>query len=264
MSSRRGALNWRKGLDVLLLAALSLAWWGGAVGKIIWLQAAAGGVLTFGMTGWLFVRLLFGERPFELEVEVLLIVFVSSFLVSLQVLALSFAGVALTKDLVAIVVTATAWLLMILLKVNLIFLNRGREFHARPHWVSLLAALGLPLILFGFGLLHVHETRESFTELYVVEPEKVDQEQITLVAESYEADVQLFTVVCQAQTGGRVVMGTFEIRPGQQQHIFVRYRQANYQTGKLQIVLDQHRGTAAYRRVEIPGADCSQITVDLP
>jgi hypothetical protein len=253
--ARRRTGSW---VDVLILALLSLALGASSFWAIPWLGSAAGLLLTFAMTGWLCIRIIFGERPFELEVEILLILFISAFLAGIEVLVLVLLQVDVTREVILIMVTATAWLLLIFLKVKERFFVRQGRVSARQNWFSLLVAVLVPLALFGFGLLHMHDTRENYTEFSVTGA----GEQGGLTVVSHEEAVQLFSLVCQSPLGERTVLGNFEVHPRQEVQITISYSHIEI-GGKLKIALDQHKGTAAYRWVEIPGEDCADLKAEV-
>jgi hypothetical protein len=247
--------------DALLVGVLLLALPVSFYWNIAWLTTAAGLLLTFVIPGWLLVRLLFGERPFELELEVLLILFVSAFLVSLVVMLLVFLGLELDRELVLMVSAATVCFLLLGLKIKDAVFFRKRVIARRPHWTALLVAVIVPLSLLGFGLLHVHETRESYTEFYVAAGSRALDEPVRLVVESHEEQVQLFTLICQNEQGEQVILGNYEIFPSQRAEIQIAHSQLPLPGEKLRIALNQHKGFVDYRWLEIPGGDCLHLTV---
>ncbi len=203
-------------LGFLLLALFASMFW--AVG---WLESAVGVLLAFVMPGWLFVRLLFGERPFELEVEVLLILFLSAFLIALEVLVMIYFRIPIERSLVQWLAVGTDILLLGGNKFKQAAQMRQTGSPQQINWPSLLAAVIVPLVLLAFGLFHIHETRESFTEFYVVS----SGEGTALVAQSHEERTQFFTLVCQMTEGERMILGNFELSPGEQQQITIAYSQ---------------------------------------
>ncbi|MCD4671449.1 MAG: hypothetical protein K8R77_02190 [Anaerolineaceae bacterium] len=248
--------------DVIILAVLLLTLFASLYWNIGWLESAVGVLLAFIIPGWLFVRLLFGERPFELEVEVLLILFISVFLISLEVLLLIYFNIAISKELFQLMAAITDCLLLLILKIKNRRSLQSTTVPRRINWPSLLAAVLVPLVLFAFGLWHIHETRESFTELYVASDGVSADEPLNLIVESHEEHIQFFTLVCQAQEGERLILGNFELSPGQQQRITIAYSYNMQPDVKLKIALDQHKGAAGYRWIEIPGDACDQLQVE--
>jgi len=244
-------------LDTMILCVLLLALFAAAYGAVAWLEAGAGILLAFVMPGWLVVRLLFGERPFELEVEVLLVLFISAFLMAMEVLVLIYFRVLVERTLLQILAAGTDVVLLIILKIRqgMRASNSGAPRHV--NWPSLLAAVFVPLALYGFGLFHIHETRESFTEFYVETQPSVDT--VLLVVESREERNQFFTLVCTSQESERAILGNFELSPGEIQQITILYRQYGLREGRLRLALDQHKGEEDYRWVEIPGRDCEDL-----
>ena len=239
-------------LAILLAALYAAIYWG-----IGWLESASGVLLAFVMPGWLLVRLLFGERPFELEVEVLLILFVSAFLMALEVLVLIYFRIPVVKYLVQWLAVVTDGVLLVILKVRQgVQVRRGAALQRRINWPSLLAAVIVPVVLLAFGLFHIHETRESFTEFYVAS----GGESVNLIVESHEEYTQFFSLVCLSQEDERLVLGNFELSPGAQKRIFIAYSQNAGREEKLRLVLDQHKGAAGYRWLEIPGGDCEDLS----
>lgn len=257
----KGKANWLTAhADVAMVTGLLLVLAVGLYLDIAWPVTAASALLTFAIPGWLLVRLLFGERPFELEVEVLLILFVSAFLVSLEVLLLLALGWKMNRELVLVVCSVTDVLLLIGLKIKDGVLARQRVITGRPHWAAFWVAVVVPAALFGFGVFHAHETRESFTEFYVGKQEASLMEGVQLVIESHEEEIQLFTLTCQAGEE-QMILGNYEISSGQRALIDIAYSQSPAPGEKLKIALNQHKGALDYRWLEIPGGDCRHLTV---
>ena len=238
-------------LAVLLLTLYAAIFWG-----IGWLESGSGVLLAFVVPGWLFVRLLFGERPFELEVEVLLILFISAFLITMEVLVLIYFRIPMTKLLVQWMSAITDGILLLILKITQALQPHRAGAPRRINWPSLLAAVVVPLVLLVFGLFHIHETRESFTEFYVAS----SGEPVTLIVESHEERTQFFSLVCQTQADESLILGNFELSPGEQQKIVVAYSQNGAKKDKLRLELDQHKGVEGYRWIEIPGDNCSELS----
>ena len=238
-------------LSVLLLMLFAAMFW-----RVGWLEAMVGVMLAFVMPGWLLVRLLFGERPFEMEVEVLLILFISAFLIALEVLVLIYLRIPIAKSLLQLMAMGTDVVLLVILKLRQAAQKQQPQARRRINWPSLLAAGIVPLVLLAFGLFHIHETRESFTEFFVAS----HGETVILMAESHEEDTQFFSLVCVSQEDKRLVLGNFELSPGEQEEIFILYRQEVGQGGKLRLALDQHKGVEGYRWVDIPGEDCADLS----
>lgn len=249
--------------DAILLALFSF----GLLAALNWgiskLESAIGTLLVFVLPGWLLTRLLFGERPFELEIEVLLILFLSAFLISLEVLPLLYFRVEVNRTLFVNISLVTNWTLLLILKIKTGTFS-ARQFKSVPiHWTALLAAVVVPLVLLGFGLLHLHETHESFTEFRLASDVPDSAGSLLLEVASHEETVQFFSLVCQAegQEGAeQTVLGNFEVGPGETKAIMIAYSRPLAQNTKLKLSLDQHKGLASYRWLEVPGDDCGQIT----
>lgn len=248
-----------KHLDALILSVLLLVLYASLYGSVSWLESVASVLLAFVVPGWLFVRLLFGERPFELEVEVILILFISAFLISLEVLVLIYFRIPITKTLLQWMVVVTDCLLLVILKIRRAAQPRQEGAVQRINWPSLLAAVIVPLVLLAFGLFHIHETRESFTEFYIIFGGS-EEEPISLMVESHEERNQFFSLVCSAQEDEHLILGNFELSPGEQQQIIIAHSHKTKQDGKLRLALDQHKGAAGYRWVEIPGGRCEDLS----
>jgi hypothetical protein len=247
--------------DAIILTALLVVLFAAMFCGIGWLESAIGVLLAFVMPGWLFVRLLFGERPFELEVEVLLILFISAFLIGLEVLVLIYFRIPVSKSLLQFLSVATDGVLLVILKIR-----QARQMHManaprRINWPSLVAAVIVPLVLLAFGLFHIHETRESFTEFYEAAGSFADGS-LTLMVESHEERTQFFTLVCQTEVNERRILGNFELSPGEQQQISIAYSHNAEQDEKLRLALDQHKGVEGYRWIEIPGRHCEDLTAE--
>ena len=104
--------------DSIILAVLLLLLFVSMLWTVGWLESVAAVLLAFVMPGWLFVRLLFGERPFELEVEILLILFISAFLISLEVLVLIYFRISIAKSLLQWMAVVTDCVLLAILKIR--------------------------------------------------------------------------------------------------------------------------------------------------
>ena len=204
--------------DSFILAALLLTLYAALFWGIGWLESGVGVLLAFVVPGWLFVRLLFGERPFELEVEVLLILFISAFLITLEVLVLIYFRIPTTKSLVQWMAVGTDGVLLLILKVRQAVQTRRANAPRRINWPSLLAAVVVPLALLAFGLFHIHETRERFTEFYAAS----SGDPVNLIVESHEEFTQFFTLVCVAQKDERMILGNFELSPGNSSKLQLR------------------------------------------
>ena len=242
--------------DSLILAALLLTLVAAIIWEIGWLESTVGVLLAFVMPGWLFVRLLFGERPFELEVEVLLILFLSAFLIALEVLVLIYFRIPMAKSLVQWMAVITDGVLLLILKIRQAVQTHQAGAPRRINWPSLLAAVVVPVLLLVFGLFHIHETRESFTEFYAAS----SGESVTLIVASHEVRTQFFSLVCQTQEDERLILGNFELSSGEQQKIHIAYSRNEIRDGKLRLSLDQHKGAEGYRWIEIPGEDCADLS----
>lgn len=242
--------------DGIILAVLLLTLYAAIYWDFGWLESAAGVLLAFVLPGWLFVRLLFGERPFELEVEVLLILFISAFLIALEVLALIYFRIPVEKSLLQWVAVVTDGVLLLVLKIKQAGQSRRAGAPRQVNWPSLLAAVIVPLVLLAFGLFHIHETRESFTEFYVVS----GGGSVNLMVDSHEEHTQFFSLICQTQEDERLVLGNFELSPGEQQRIVVAYSHNRLGDGRLRLELDQHKGIEGYRWIEIPGEACADLS----
>ena len=82
------------------------------------------------------------------------------------------------------------------------------------------------------------------------------------MVESHEEHNQFFTFVCHGQKDDRLILGNFELSPGEQQQIAIAYSQNAGRAGKLRLALDQHKGEEGYRWIEIPGGRCADLSAE--